>query len=250
MEDIKQHYKQLSQNGPYATLAWHNKGGYKSQYVAAVFDEAIMPYFKNSTYEKVIDFGCAAGILSNKLAPITRLTVGVDISPAMLQLAIKSAPSGGHQASYVQTDGKWLPFATCCFDAVISRESLLHVTDEDLPAVLREINRVLRDGKHFFLLDQVSESPYWQTQGALVIRRQASKFLEELKKNGFECIEARVVRRPRTFWIYLFWFKLLPKWLMHPLARLEIKLNRHLFRLETKRWQNVLFILRKVAVPV
>ncbi|MBE9541760.1 MAG: hypothetical protein IMF01_05530, partial [Proteobacteria bacterium] len=80
-EDIRQLYEQLKASGPYGTLAPHNRGGLKSQYIATVFDEAILPYFRNASSERVLDFGCAGGILSNKLAHLTRLTVGVDITP-------------------------------------------------------------------------------------------------------------------------------------------------------------------------
>lgn len=243
-EDIKLYYDQLKKNGQYATLAPNNKGGYKSQYVATVFEEAVIRYFENSDHPKVLDLGCGTGILSNKLADLTSITVGVDISLGMLELAKETAHSD--RAAYVQIDGKRLPFKDQQVDSVIARESLCHIPDEGLPGILAEINRVMRSNGSLYILDQFSESAYWQSQGDFIRRRSVSEFLEICSKYGFERTESYVVRQPRFFWIYLFWFRLLPKKLMRPLAKLEVLYNKRFVRLETNRWHDVLFIFRKV----
>lgn len=246
-QEIKQHYNRLSKNGPYSTLAQYNKGGYKSQYISTVFDEAILPHFTDNAHHKVLDFGCAAGTLTDKLADIAHLAVGVDISAGMLELAKGIASTSDRQAAYVRIDGSKIPFKNHQFNSVITRETFCHVVEDDFPEVIAEINRVLCENGLFFCVEQVSESSCWRySQNPFNIRRSIAEITEQIKTNGFECVDAYVVRQPRFFWIYLFWFRLLPKRLMRPLARLEIKFNRRFSRLETNRWQNVLFIFKKV----
>lgn len=244
IEDVRRHYDQLKIYGPYATLAPGNRGGAKSRYVTTVFDETLLPYFKDAGHQSVLDLGCADGAFSNRVARHTRLAVGADISTGMLDLAKERTPEEG-KVDYVQIDGKRLPFKDSQFHSIITRESLCHVTDEDFSDILSEIERVLCDDGRFFMLEQVSESPYWRTQGEYTIRRSFKEIIEQGRSSGFQLFEARVVRKPRFFWIYLFWFRLLPEILMPLLARLEVRFNKHFFRLETKRWHDVLFIFGK-----
>lgn len=245
--DIKQFYEQLKENGPYAVFAPQYKGGSKSQYIATVFNESILPYFENSYHDKILDFGCGTGVLSNRLAHTTYLTVGVDVSPAVLEIAKKGGLGSKRKAIYLQIDGEKLPFGRRRFNSVIARESLCHVSDENFPIVLSEINEVLCNNGHFYLFEQVSESSYWRTQADLTIRRSVSEIMEKTKSTGFKCIEAHVVRKPRFFLVYLFWFRLLPKVLMRPFAIFEINFNKHFFNVKTKRWHDAIFVFQKVS---
>lgn len=245
-KDLRHFYGQLKKNGPYGIFAPQNKGGPKSQYIATLFNEATIPYFKDATRDKVLDLGCGTGVLSNELARIGQHVVGVDISSDLLDFAKRTAPALDRQTLYIQIDGKILPFKDSYFNSVVARESLCNVLDEDFPGILAEVNRVLCKNGHFYLLEQTSESPYWRTQGDFSIRRSIDEIMEKTRSAGFECIEARVVRKPRFPWIYLFWFGLLPKKLIRPLARLEIEFNKLFFGLKTNRWHDALFIFRKV----
>ena len=245
-QEIKQYYNQLKKSGPYGTLAPHNKGGLKSQYVATIFDEAVLPYFTDARNDKVLDFGCAGGILSNKLAPLTALTIGVDMTEGMLEIA-KEPPSGSNAlASYVQIDGQRLPFKDAKFDSAVTRETLFYINDEDFPVILDEIRRVLKVDGYFYVLEQVSDSPYWQRErNRFLTRRSHNETKAQFKQKGFECIEEYVVRHPRSLWTFLFWFGLFPKKLMRPIAKLEIQFNRRFLSPKTNRYLNVLFIFRK-----
>lgn len=246
-EKVKDFFANIRAYGPYSVFAAKYKGGPKNRYIATVFNEAILPYFQDAKKLKALDFGCGSGILSNRLASLTDTTIGVDISPAMLDMAKEGMITGNKEVAYMQIDGERLPFKNRIFDAAIARGTLCLVSEECLHDVLSEINRVLNSGGHFYLLEQVSDSPYWRTEGELSIRRSISEIMEKTKGIGFKCIESHVVRKPRFPWIYLFWFRLLPKMFILPLAKLEIKFNKRFRKLETNRWHDALFIFKKVS---
>lgn len=247
MQDVKSHYDKLKIYGPYSTLAQHNKGGYKSQYIAAVFDEAILQYYLDSENEVVLDFGCAAGLLANKLSKFVGKVVGVDISPGMLELARAGSNIDGG-AEYVLIDGMNLPLKSESFDSVITREVLVHVLDENISKIFDEISRVLLVGGKFYCLEQVSESFRWRTGSSPInLRRTTDEIQGIAKESGFRCVSAHVVRQPRFFWIYLFWFKILPKTIMKRFAKLEVLYNKFFVSIKTNRWHDVLFVFEKTS---
>lgn len=82
---------------------------------------------------RVIDIGCGIGHSYELLAP--RVTVGVDVDPAVLK---------GQKRETVAADMRCLPFGSDSFDGAIAVHSIEHVPDPD--RALAEIERVLRSG--------------------------------------------------------------------------------------------------------
>jgi len=54
---VATHYNKLATNGLYATLAPHNKGGRKSEYINAVFDAAVLDRLPLRSTGRILDFG-------------------------------------------------------------------------------------------------------------------------------------------------------------------------------------------------
>jgi SAM-dependent methyltransferase len=89
---------------------------------------------------EVLDFGCGSKPYEPLFPNATRY-VGVDLEQS----------GHNHQTSTIDFyyDGEHLPFADCCFDAIVSFEVFEHVFN--LEEVLSEIRRVLKTGGNLLL---------------------------------------------------------------------------------------------------
>jgi len=81
-----------------------------------------------------------------------RLT-GLDISPAMLDIARTRAAELGREVELCEGDAQALPFADESFDTVVCTLGLCGVPDER--GAIDEMHRVLRSGGKLLLLDHV-----------------------------------------------------------------------------------------------
>lgn len=95
--------------------------------------------------DRVLDFGCGAGRLSNALAEHVREVVGVDIAASMIDQAhrINRHPE---RVRFVHYDGARLPFPDESFDGVLSLISIQHSPPAVQVASLVELQRVVRPG--------------------------------------------------------------------------------------------------------
>jgi SAM-dependent methyltransferase len=93
-----------------------------------------------------LDFGCGVGRLTQALANHFEQVTGVDIAPAMLDLA-RSYNRHGDRCQYVLNDQNHLrAFPDASFDFIYSRITLQHLPRRHIRAYLREFVRVLRPG--------------------------------------------------------------------------------------------------------
>lgn len=124
-----------------------------------------------------------------------RLT-GIDLSPAMLELARGRAAALGRTVDLRLADATRLPFDPASFDTVTTTLALCTVPDPI--AVLEEARRVLRPGGRLVLLDHV-RSPAWPVRlvqrilDPLLVRFCGDHLLREpvdlLRVTGFEVDE-------------------------------------------------------------
>jgi len=249
-EQNREFYDDVAKYGPYAVCG-NNLGGLKSRYIAAVLDAALLPLLQRQTEPvRLLDFGCGTGIFTVKAQPYVRQIVGADVSAGLLKVACEFSAGNGREVSFVQADGLSLPFSDSAVNRIVAREVLGGFPDEIIADVLAELARVLEPGGKFYLLDQVSESPKWQRAPVAPFpptrKRGVDEIIRLFKGAGFELESAVAVRRPRFPWIYLFWLRMLPPILIQPLARLEVLWNRYFCPVKSRRWQDDLFIFRRI----
>ena len=88
-----------------------------------------------------------------------RLT-GIDLSPAMLEIARKRAEKLGLDADLKEGEARQLPFPDAAFDSVVCTLCLCNIPDDRM--AITEMKRVLRPGGRLLLLDHVrSSSKAW-----------------------------------------------------------------------------------------
>lgn len=95
--------------------------------------------------ERVLDFGCGVGRLSQALAPHVPHVTGVDIASSMIDKA-RELNAFGDKVSYEHYDGGLLPFEDGGFDSAISLIVVQHMPPAVQLSTMLELNRVVRPG--------------------------------------------------------------------------------------------------------
>ena len=93
---------------------------------------------------RILDIGCGAGFLANRMATLGHEVQGLDYSFNSL----RTAQTRNTSAQYHRGDALKLPFQNASFDVVCTMDFLEHV--ENPQAVIREASRVLKPGGLFF----------------------------------------------------------------------------------------------------
>lgn len=109
----------------------------------------------------VADVGCGPGQVTAHLNKLGVNTFGIDLSPAMIDLARRDHPDLRFEVGSM-TD---LPLADASIAAVLAFWSLIHVPDDAVPTVLLHFRRVLRSGGLLLLGFHVGDESRLKTQG-------------------------------------------------------------------------------------
>lgn len=101
----------------------------------------------------VLDAGCGAGRMSRYLADRECAVQGIDLSPAMVEMARRDHPDLDFSVASL-TD---LPFPDDTFAGVMIWYSAIHTPPEGQPRIFEEAARVLRPGGHLVIGLQIGE---------------------------------------------------------------------------------------------
>jgi SAM-dependent methyltransferase len=109
------------------------------------FDRDLLERFaRECPRGRVIDVGCGPGHVGRFLADLGLDVTGVDLSPAMIDIARKL--NGGMR--FDVGDMRHLDFRDGEVMGIVAFYSLIHIARDDVPAVLRELHRVIAcDGR-------------------------------------------------------------------------------------------------------
>jgi len=104
-----------------------------------------------------IDVACGPGLVARGLAPRVGEVRGVDMTPAMVEVARREAASEGiANAVFSVGDATALEFADAAFDGAVTRFSLHHIP---VPGrVVAEMARVVRPGGAVVVADHVTSA--------------------------------------------------------------------------------------------
>lgn len=153
----------------------------------------------------IIDIGCGAGQLCQRLSSLGASVVGIDPGADMIAQAQKS----GSDVQFIQASGESTGLADRSFDIAIFSKSLHHVPD--MAAAVNEAGRIVRREGIIIVLEPEADDPafpvfrliddekevYQQAQHALdkavetgVLRRRSSLFFAE--KYRVESVDALI----------------------------------------------------------
>jgi SAM-dependent methyltransferase len=137
----------------------------------------------------IADLGCGPGHDGPRLARAGHRVVGVDRSAGMLAIAAASL-----DGRVTLGDLRFLPLATGCLDGIWCCASLLHVPQDQTPAALAGMRRVLRLGGHLALITALGEGtrlepvPYAPDAERWYFYRQAGELVAQLAAAGLEVV--------------------------------------------------------------
>ena len=100
-------------------------------------------------YDRVLEVGAGTGffVLNLMQAGLAKQAVVTDISPGMVEVAVRNGEGLGLDVTGRVADAETLPFDDGEFDVVVGHAVLHHIPDVDL--AFREVLRVLRPGGRF-----------------------------------------------------------------------------------------------------
>ena len=144
----------------------------------------------------VVDVGCGPGRITGHLHRLGLDAFGVDLSPAMIEVARRDHPGLRFEVgSMTELD---LPDASVA--GLLAWFSLIHVPDEAVPAVLAHFHRVLRPGGVLLLGFFTGDQRRLKTEGygghpmnVYVHYRPAERVCGWLHEAGFT-VEAQILR--------------------------------------------------------
>lgn len=179
------------------------------------YDERCISYAKHrfkhvagdGTYGKAMELGSGTGFFLLNLMSgqvIERGTI-TDISPGMVEVALRNATTLGLDVNGEVADAEELPFEDCSFDLVVGHAVLHHIPDVEL--AIREVLRVLRPGGRFvfcgeptrkgdFVARRLSRATWWATSRVTQLPWLESKWAksnDELAESSREAALESVV---------------------------------------------------------
>ena len=117
--------------------------------------------------ERILDLGCGDGVLTQKIAQLGCIVVGVDSSPALVASARRLG------LDVIETEAAAMPFDHE-FDAVFSNAALHWMKDAD--AVIARVARALRSGGRFVA----------EMGGQGCVKTIQTALVEELDRRGYD----------------------------------------------------------------
>lgn len=146
----------------------------------------------------VADVGCGPGRLTGHLHGIGLDAFGVDLSPAMIDVARRDHPGLRFEVGSMTA----LDLADGSLAGLLAWFSLIHVPDDEVPTALAEFHRVLRPGGVLLAGFHAGHGSTLKTSGygghamnVYVHRRTPAQVAGRLEAAGFT-VEAEMTHRP------------------------------------------------------
>lgn len=146
----------------------------------------------------VADVGCGPGHVTAHLRERGVDAFGIDLSPAMIDVARREHPDLRFEVGSMTE----LPLADASVAALLAFYSLIHVPDDEIPAVLGHFWRVVRPGGPLLLAFHVGDRSRLKTEGygghpmkVYVHRRQPDRVAGWVRDAGFT-IKAQLLLDP------------------------------------------------------
>jgi ubiquinone/menaquinone biosynthesis C-methylase UbiE len=178
------------------------------------FAESLMRLVGARSTDRVIDLACGPGTLALRFAREVQRVCGVDLTPAMLARARRTAAEDGLvNLDFVLGDAQALPLADGALDIAVTSYSLHHMPD---PAqVIGEMARVVKRGGRVGIIDIVTRDAPGAAEAANRIEKARDPshtrslalrdFDRMLGDAGLRLIGSERVVNPRSFdhWMHV-----------------------------------------------
>jgi ubiquinone/menaquinone biosynthesis C-methylase UbiE len=186
----------------YDTVAASYADMLRDALATAPYERAILALFaelvRTNGGGPAADVGCGPGRITAHLHALGVDAFGIDLSPAMIDIARRDHPDLRFEVGSMT----YLDLADASVDGLVAWFSLIHIPDDEIPAVLAHFHRVLRPGGALLLGFHVGDGQRLKTQGygghpmnVYVHRRQPDQVATWLRAAGFT-VEAQMLHWP------------------------------------------------------
>ncbi|WP_181273707.1 class I SAM-dependent methyltransferase [Brevibacterium oceani] len=187
--------------GSYDAIAAMYTDWFADELTAKPHDRAVLGAFSELVLATgsadVLDIGCGPGRITSFLAALGLTPSGLDLSPAMVELARGLYPSLDFTVGTMTA----LPHADDAFSGLVAWYSIIHIPDEELSTAFAEAARVLRPGGWFQLAFQLGDRvDHFSDLAGFDVdldfhRRSIDEVLTALEPHGFAPV-TRLEREP------------------------------------------------------
>jgi ubiquinone/menaquinone biosynthesis C-methylase UbiE len=191
----------LETRAAYDTVAADYADLLRDELASSPMDRAVLGVFAEQVRAggggPVADLGCGPGRITTHLAALGLDAFGVDLSPAMVEVARRDHPHLRFEVGSI--DALDLPDGELA--GALAWYSVIHTPAERLPTVLAGFARVLRPGAPLLIAFQVGDERVRLQQGyghqisLHAYRRDPDQVAQLLEQAGF-AVRARVLREP------------------------------------------------------
>ena len=145
----------------------------------------------------IADIGCGPGHVARYLHDRGAHSVGLDLSPRMIDIATRTHPGIEFQVA----DMRSLPVADQSWGAIVAFYSIIHIPPAGLPAVFAEVQRVLRPGGLALLSFPLGSElrhldEWWDHAVSLDFQFYERAFVEDALTAAGLLVDAYLERRP------------------------------------------------------
>lgn len=133
----------------------------------------------------VIDFGCGTGFFTIPIAKLAGRTIGIDISPSMLEKATSNVKRSCVTAEFMRSNGTEVRLEDRSVDVIL----LVHVFHEveDRIMVLGEFSRILRLSGRLIIVENTHGGLLSGRFGPPIIDK--TDVIQDVERAGFACDE-------------------------------------------------------------
>lgn len=107
--------------------------------------------FEWKKFSTILDVGAGIGRHSLLFAENGYNVTAFDSSESGLDIIKERAEDKGIHVNIEHGDMRNMPFTDSSFDAILAYHSIYHATQEDLPVIIGELNRVVKNGGEIFV---------------------------------------------------------------------------------------------------
>jgi SAM-dependent methyltransferase len=153
----------------------------------SVLERLVAPAAKD-----VVDIGCGGGGLVRALVARGARTVGLEVSPEQLALALARGGGAPDIERYLIGRAEALPLDDASVDVAVFMRTLHHVPPPEMPNALKEARRVLRPGGLIYVAEPLTEGDFYAlttlVDDELEVRRAAESAITDAARAGLERI--------------------------------------------------------------
>ena len=152
---------------------------------------------------RILDLGCGPGIVAKYITERGHKIVGIDISPAMLKMASKAAPSAKFRLESMQD----VSFPKASFDGAVAIFSLLHVPSYELQPIVNKVRSFIKKDGYFLIAvvrgkgEHISPDPLIKGRSMFWRGFIRYEINEALMKAGFKILVIETNYSKNTFGI-------------------------------------------------